>query len=219
MKSVKTSDSVDTVAGRIRHVRRLANPLGQKPLGWPEFAHFAQVPLGTAKNWEHRRQISHDAAVNLAKRLTAAGYTVTAEWIRLGEGPPPAKLRMGTGSVQSSSQQVADGAAAPYTALPAVAPRPAPSHMDPEVWQVVYEAVVRAYEKMVQRNELAGRRDGLQRAIELVNMMIYALNEMGEDTRDLSAAALWLHKRARGEPPETEPPPAPPPKPESGSGT
>jgi hypothetical protein len=81
----------------------------------------------------------------------------------------------------------------------------------------VQDAIARAYERMVKRNELAGRKDGVQRAIELVNMMIYALNEMGEDTSDLSRAALWLHKRARGEVPESPPPPLP--DGPSGSGT
>lgn len=114
--SVKTPEGTTTVASRIRRLRSLANPLGQRPLRWPEFAQFAGVPLGTAKKWESRGQISHDLAVQLAKRLQEAGFACTAEWIRLGEGPPPRLLGAGQPGVKPSAPAVAESPAAGYDA-------------------------------------------------------------------------------------------------------
>lgn len=90
MGSVKTPKGTETVAERIRLIRRRLNPHGDGELPWPDFARFAGVPLGTAKKWESRDGISHDSAVQLAGRLADVGLACTPEWVRLGSPPIPA---------------------------------------------------------------------------------------------------------------------------------
>lgn len=68
-------------------------------------------------------------------------------------------------------------------------------------WQIVQEALARAYDKMVRRNELEGRSDGIACAVELLYTMATALGRMGEDVSDLEEAARRLLRRPRGEPP------------------
>ena len=89
MGSVKTPKGVGTVASRIRTIRRALNPHGDKEMPWPAFAAFAGAPLGTAKKWEQRSQISPDSAEQLAEKLAAAGLSCTARWIRKGTPPAP----------------------------------------------------------------------------------------------------------------------------------
>jgi hypothetical protein len=89
MGSVKTPKGAESVADRIRLIRRRLNPHGDSELPWPDFAAFVGAPLGTVKKWESRDGISHDSAVMLAARLATAGLTCTAEWIRLGTKPVP----------------------------------------------------------------------------------------------------------------------------------
>lgn len=89
MASVKTPSGTASVATRIRLIRRALNKHGTKELGWPEFAAFAGVPLGTAKHWEERSQIGADSADALAERLRRAGYPCSGAWIRKGTRPEP----------------------------------------------------------------------------------------------------------------------------------
>src|SRR5258705_7182668 len=89
MGSVKTPKGTETVAERIRLIRRRLNPHGTGELAWPGFAEFAGVSLGTAKKWEGRDGISEDKARELADRLAAAGYPCSWEWIRHGTEPTP----------------------------------------------------------------------------------------------------------------------------------
>jgi hypothetical protein len=92
MGSVKTPKGVGTVASRIRAIRRALNPHGGKEMDWPAFATFAGVPLGTAKKWESRSQISADSAEQLAERLMGADLPCAPAWIRKGAPPAPAWL-------------------------------------------------------------------------------------------------------------------------------
>src|SRR5437899_1141253 len=98
MGSVKTPKGTETVAERIRLIRRQLNPHGNGELGWPGFAKFAGVSLGTAKKWESRDGISEDKARALAQTLTAAGYPCSWECIRHGTVPAPAWVAQEPGS-------------------------------------------------------------------------------------------------------------------------
>jgi len=107
MGPVKTPRGVETVAERIRLIRRVLNPHGDGELSWPAFAKFAGVPAGTAKKWEApapRGGISVDSARLLAARLTAKGYDCTWEWIREGTEPTPQWAASTSGEAQEAPE-------------------------------------------------------------------------------------------------------------------
>lgn len=204
MVSVKSPEDVETVTGRINYIRRLANPLGQKPLSWPEFAKLSGRSVGAVKKWQQRGQISHDSAVDLARRMRAAGYTITPEWIRLGEGKPPERIRTLAGrhgSGYASERPPQDVETLQPSGKVDTEGRPkaplAPADRAYEIAMKVGRAVAHAIQETIEKNELWYPGKGLRDLVSALRHLSAEFTDRGIDTADIDAAIAFLTTKLR----------------------